>query len=295
MNLTHAARKLVPSSVKGSVKKFIRRANPITANSILNSLYWPLGYQSAADHKLLWTRPPQQSRGPADSLPIPPPDLRMAYNTDDDNDYLASGQYTADWLHRLANQHSINLTKGPAMEWGCAAGRVLRHFLPEARQSEFWGTDQAGPHIAWCKQNFSPPFKFVTCTAYPHLPFPDNYFSFIYGISIFTHLYHLIDTWLLEFRRILAPGAHAIFTIHDQHTLQYFHEVPEDRPDWLQPHEASAGMTGDVMVFGNGDWDRIFTLFHTDWVRREWGQYFEVVSIEPRAEAYQTAVVLQKR
>ncbi|HEV8606401.1 MAG TPA: class I SAM-dependent methyltransferase [Tepidisphaeraceae bacterium] len=295
MNFTDAAQRLVPTAVKGKVKQLIRRAAPLTANGILNSMYWPLAFQSVSDHKLVWTRSTAATTSPNDPLPIPPPDLRMAYYADDDSDFLGSGQYTSTWLRRIAQQHSINLTHGPALEWGCASGRVLRHFEPEARRAEFWGIDQAGPHIAWCKEHLSPPFKFLTCTAYPHLPFPDNFFSFIYGISIFTHLYHLIDVWLMEFRRILAPGGHAIFTIHDEHTLQYFREVPEDRPNWLDPQDLSPNPTGDLTIFGNGDWDRVFTVFNTDWVRKEWGQYFQIISIEPRAEAYQTAVILQKR
>lgn len=293
MNLSNAAQRLVPSAVKGKVKQFIRKAAPLTANKILDSLYTPLPFEAAGENKLVWSRSTADAHGNG-SLPIPPAELRMSYNTDSGEGFLASGKYAADWLHRLAGVHSINLL-GRSLEWGCATGRVLRHFEAEAKVGEFWGTDQAGPHIAWCKDHLCPPFRFVTCTAYPHLPFADNTFDFVYGISIFTHLVHLIDAWLMEFRRILAPGGHAIFTIMDEHTIGYFREVPEDRPDWLSADDVAAGLSGDIMLFGGNDWGHSFTLFRTDWVKREWGQYLDVISIEPRAEAYQSAVVLAKR
>jgi len=294
MDFTHAAQRLLPTAVKGKVKQLIRSASPITATRIIDSLYSPLTFHPAGHNKLVWSRSATAARNPNDPIPIPTPDLRMGYDTDDDASFLESGQYTSDWLHRLINKYSMDLTR-PCMEWGCATARVLRHFQPEARNTEFWGIDQAANHIAWCKENCSPPFKFMNCTAYPHLPFPDNHFSFIYGISVFTHLFHLIDTWLMEFRRILAPGGHAIFTIMDEHTLDYFRELPDHRPDWLDPEDISAGLTGDIMVFGGDDWGHSFTIFKDDWVRHEWSQYLDVVAIEPRSEAYQSAVILARR
>src|SRR5215208_2029484 len=172
MNLTS----VVPASVKGKVKQLIRRADPLTANKVLDSLYSPLEFRSAGENKLVWSRSTTTASGPTGALPIPPAELRMAYNTNAADGFLASGQYTADWLHRLAGLHSIKLLDR-ALEWGCGTGRVRRHFQEEARVAEYWSIDQAGPHIAWCKDHLSPPFKFVTCTAYPHLPFPDNHFS----------------------------------------------------------------------------------------------------------------------
>ena len=290
MSLTQ---RLVPSAVKGKVKQFIRSASPLTASRIIDSIYSPIPFHSQGQNKHVWSRSTKSTRSAGDPIPVPPPHLRMGYDTDDDHFFLESGKYTYDWLRRLAGKYSIDLSRR-TLEWGCASGRVLRHFQNEARAGEFWGIDQAAAHIAWCKENLSPPFKFLTSTAYPHLAFPDNYFNFIFGISVFTHLFHLLDTWLMELRRILAPGGHAILTIMDENTLDYFREFPDERPDWLDGQEVSAGLSADITVFGGTDWGHSFTLFKTDWLRQEWGQYFNVVAIEPRAEAYQSAVVLAK-
>ncbi|MEA2368063.1 MAG: hypothetical protein QOH38_781, partial [Thermoleophilaceae bacterium] len=47
-----------------------------------------------------------------------------------------------------------------ALDFGCGAGRVLRHFLPEAEEAEFWGCDIDGPSIEWLQENLTPPFHF---------------------------------------------------------------------------------------------------------------------------------------
>jgi SAM-dependent methyltransferase len=110
------------------------------------------------------------------------------------------------------------------MDWGCATGRTLRHFAVEAGANEFWGTDQDEASVTWAKENLSPPFRFVTCTAYPHLPFSDSKFGLIYGLSVFTHLEYLQDLWLMEIHRVLRSGGHAIFTVHDEHTVRFMAE-----------------------------------------------------------------------
>ncbi len=215
----------------------------------------------------------------------------------DDREFLQSGRRTSELIRRIADQHAVSLRSGPVLEWGCASGRVIRHFADEARDTPFWGIDVDGSHLNWAKANLSPPFKFLTCTAYPHLPFEDNSVDVVYGISVFTHMVHLIDAWLMEFRRILVPGGHAVFTIHDEHTWNYLGQSPDHRPPWVGNEDLTRGLAADMVVFCDGttpSWGSTFSFFRTDWIAREWGQYFDVVSFEPFAADYQTAVVLKK-
>jgi ubiquinone/menaquinone biosynthesis C-methylase UbiE len=39
-----------------------------------------------------------------------------------------------------------------ALDFGCGAGRVLRHFAGEAEAGEFWGCDIDDASIAWLRQ-----------------------------------------------------------------------------------------------------------------------------------------------
>jgi SAM-dependent methyltransferase len=293
---------IVPEGLRHKLRDVIRRSVPLNANAVVRSLYTPVSLHPAegggagGGQKLVWSRSPR-SAGPmaSDGLPVPPPDLRMGY-TDDADDFIQTGARTAAMLRALLAREGVTLGLGTrALEWGCASGRVIRHFRAEAQACEFWGIDQDDPHLDWAKQNLAPPFHFVGCTALPHLPFADGAFQFVYGISVFTHLVHLIDMWLMEFRRILAPGGLAVFTVHDEHTLGYFREHPEHCPDWLAGEDLGAAQTDDVVVYRTSDdWGHIFTHFRGEWLRDEWGRYLEFVSLEPRAEGYQTAVVLRK-
>lgn len=298
MDLAKWAMRFVPNPVKRELKQKIREVVPLNANQILSSLYSPALAGMTNRGKLTWTRETLRGRSLGAPLPFPPRHLMMGY-ADNEEEFLSQGRKTSNSIRRILEREEISLASANSvMEWGCASGRVLRHFAAEAKHCDFWGVDQDGLHINWAKENLSPPFKFLTCTAYPHLPFEDGKFKLVYGISVFTHLFHLVDMWLMEFRRVLAPGGYALFTIHDEHTWRWFSEQAADRrPRWLANEDFSGELSDAVVVFrreNSPSWNTIYTFFHTDWVASEWGRYLDVVSFEPLAEDYQTAVLLRK-
>ena len=108
----------------------------------------------------------------------------------------------------------------------------------------------------------------------------------MYGISIFTHMVHLIDTWLMEFRRILAPGGLAVFTVHDENTLRFFEKEGDGTNPWVSNDQVAGGLKDDVVVLCDAKapfWGSVFTFFRTDRIADEWGKYLDVVAIEPFA------------
>jgi SAM-dependent methyltransferase len=217
----------------------------------------------------------------------------------DDHEYLEAGAASARFIRGILEREGAPIGPGQwILEWGCASGRVLRHFAPEATQGNVWGVDQHGPSISWCKDHLSPPFRFVTCTAYPHLPFEDGTFNVVYAGSVFTHLLHLMDMWLMEFRRILRPGGHALFTVHDEHTWRVLCSSSEAQKrivDPSHPESFAGSLDHDVtFLYAGGSWDRVVSFLRSDWIRRDWSQYLDVVSFEPQSESYQTTVVLRK-
>ena len=95
-----------------------------------------------------------------DQLPIPPRELLARTNPrhDDRSDewyrdfYLRTGR-----ARRLAIQRALPddfaFDGKRVLDFGCGAGRVLRHFQPEAESGEFWGCDLYEPTIAWLNEN----------------------------------------------------------------------------------------------------------------------------------------------
>jgi ubiquinone/menaquinone biosynthesis C-methylase UbiE len=219
----------------------------------------------------------------------------MGYGSGDLKHYLASGARSAGMLRDVMARNGVKLEAGDSMlDWGCAAGRVVRNFATEARGDvTVWGCDVHAPSIEWAKNHLSPPFKFFNSLALPQLPFPEATFKFICGISVFTNLVAMRDLWLLELRRVLRPDGCLVMTIHNETAWAAFRN--NGMPRWM-PAELSnlAKMPGELVEIRGSSWENCHTFFHSDYVRRIWGQYFSVAEILPGAESRQTAVVLKR-
>ena len=217
----------------------------------------------------------------------------MGYGQDTEA-YLARGRNTASMLRSIVEEYgNVFDCNSALLDWGCTTGRVLRCFAEEAKTAEVWGVDVDQLSIDWAIAHLSPPFRFLCTSAYPSLPFPDAKFSLIYGISVMTHLEHFRGMWLMELGRILRPGGLAILTVHDEHTVQWFKEHAP--PRWL-PEEVRLDdlVKHQVSLIRSRDWFHTFTFLRSDHIRQEWGLYLDVLEIRPRAEVYQSAVVLRK-
>jgi SAM-dependent methyltransferase len=282
----------VPLRVKHELKRWLMGEEAVRYGVITRThTPWPGRLQQAAYalDRDAFVSPPH-----AGGLPLPPPELRMGYDPDGTG-YLSSGEWVAKALRAILYENQVELRDGDRiLDWGCASGRVLRHFVEDADRMEFWGADQEEQLILWAKANLCPPFKFLMATEHPHLPFEDNTFRLIYGISVFTHLEFLIDQWLMEMRRILQPGGVAVFTVHDEASLQYFREkgLPPAMKGRLDLDEA---LHHDAWILTGESWANGLPFFRSDYIRREWSTYLEVVEIRPAFIDYgQSAVVLRK-
>ena len=230
-----------------------------------------------------------------DGLPVPPAELTMGYGAGNLDHYLACGRRSYESLTGLLRKQQVELKSGDAMlDWGGAAGRVVRNFIAESQRGcEVWGCDVHAPSIQWAQNHLSPPFKFFNSSALPHLPFADGHFKFIYGLSVFTHLIALRDLWLLELRRVLRPDGCLILTVHNESTWEYFRT--KHMAAWMPAEFRDVPeMPGECIEIRGSRWEHCYTFFHSEYLRRVWGQFFHVADIVPCAEGYQTAVVLKK-
>jgi SAM-dependent methyltransferase len=226
-------------------------------------------------------------------LPLPPVDLMQRVGRIDDPDveraYEAIGCCSRERIERLLPADWTWESKR-VLDFGCGAGRTLRHFLDEAERAEFYGCDIDAPSIAWLEAHLSPPLHVFESGESPSLPQPDAFFDLIYALSVFTHLTDHWAGWLLELHRVLKPNGLLFATFLNE------------------------GMWAD---FGSGDWDedRIGMnvtkswnpwnsggpiVFHSEWwIREHWARAFEVDLLEHRDPAEssggQGAALLRRR
>ena len=177
------------------------------------------------------------------------------------------------------------------LDFGCGAGRTLRHFLGEAKESEIWGCDIDEPSIAWLRANLSPPLHAVPNGPVPPLTFDDKFFDFVYVISVFTHLTDSWSAWLLEMHRILADDGILIATFMGEGLCDVMSGEP-----WV---EDRIGMN---VYSPDQEWDKggPMVLHSPWWIRAHWGRAFEILDLHPygfldQGVSGQGVVVMRKR
>lgn len=269
----------------------------MSANNTLASLYLP-PVLSNGDTYLISDRVP--SNGSVigeDGRALPPIELAMGY-LKSPTGYIRGGRESADVLRSLATKYASLSSQDRVLEWGCSSGRVIRHFIEdvEAREHECWGVDLEARAIEWAREHLHP-ILFTTCTTVPHLPFADEYFKLIYGLSVMTHTQHLEDMWLVELRRLVRPGGIVVLTIQDEDSIEIYRQ--DGKPSWIPNEVDIEDLLGEkerTVIPGKGPSDT-FTFFSKKYIHRVWGKFFHVEEIIPRwvSGSQQSAVVLLRQ
>jgi SAM-dependent methyltransferase len=171
------------------------------------------------------------------------------------------------------------------LDFGCGAGRTLRHFLAEADGAELWGADQDAASIGWIQANLSPPLNAWRCSHGPPIGLPLGSFDLIWAISVFTHLTVGSIPWLLELHRLLKDDGLLIATYYGRWNSDFLAEEP-----W---EEDRVGMN---VLHHNVDWDHggPVVLMSEWWVREHWGRAFEVIEIAPQIDNMSWALLRKK-
>ena len=292
-----------------SSKKFPERLDTHTNNAILghpslSAKFYP--YEADRAFYLL-PKVSRDNKTPHAELPIPPLDLRQhAYLGPDSEAYLAAGEKYVKKMVDILKTSGVSVEPGMRiLDFGCGDGMMVRQFREIAESGEAWGVDINGSQMMWCQRHLSPPFKFVTTTSFPHLPFEEGSFDLIYSFSVFTHICDLAEAWLLELRRILRPGGVLYLTVHDNHTIDLIYkknrgfqfEQLRDAEKSLSFRDSDFAMFTLNRVPGGGiegEGRQAMVFYDIDYLRQHWGNYLKILSATEEAYVHQTAIVLQK-
>lgn len=174
-------------------------------------------------------------------LPIPPSRLIFAVQGSEDlQAFLSTGSDAARNIREVMDRQKVQLEGLDAiLDFGCGAGRVLRHWHA-LRGPEVHGMDIHPGFVEWCRRNL--PFAcFEVNQLRQRTSYSDGKFDLIYAFSVFTHLSQEGQFfWIREMTRVLKPGGYLILSTHgDIYITRYV--APEDHPRYR---------LGELIVYG---------------------------------------------
>ena len=218
-----------------------------------------------------------------DGLPLPAPERRQrVQGSDSECFFLQEGCSAYVKLEQALREHA-GKSYGEfsrVLDWGCGCGRLARHFAPGLKP-RLTGVDIDGDNVAWCRENLGFA-EFAAVPLHPPTDLPAGGFDLLIGISVFTHLAEDVQReWLGELRRLAAPGAILLMTVHGLTSA-----VRCGRPAHLLRFLASRGcynMGACIDLDGFiSDSEYYQSVYLSErYIRRHWSDYFEVVSIIP--------------
>ena len=237
---------------------------------------------------------PPGSEGPVADGPTPPfPPLDLA----DRVSSLPEGTNALDhfeWLGLMTRQSidaalpdDYSYEGKRLLDFGCGAGRTLRHFLDVAENAEVRGTDIDVSSIDWLQENLCPPLHAEVCDEDPPLDYESESFDLVWAVSVFTHLAENSAEWMLELHRILKDDGILIASF-----MGRLNHEPLTGEPW---DEDRIGMK---VIGHDNPWDQGGpSVFMSDWwVREHWGRLFEVEIIGPGVETLnQSWAVMRKK
>lgn len=192
-----------------------------------------------------------------------------------------------DTIRNKVSEFHLDLeTASPVLDFGCGTGRLMQFWNSD---QEVWGIDVNHNMIKWCRENLDNSLNFL-CPSAPHLPFEDNYFKFIFGWSVFTHISYNYLLWLLELRRILCPTGLLLITVLDDYVL-YKQNI--DFPYVRNNKDVINNITNGNRDFLIASVNNL-TFFRKDNLEKELSKYFNILDYCEPFYTFQSAFILSK-
>lgn len=265
----------------------------------------PVGYPAEIidtallDRYVTWTRLPRDEmteKVRRDTWPIPHSNNREGYDPDSSFSYWLIGYIDSQNIQDLARKHGVSC--GRYLDFGGSTGRIFRHFATQTDAWDVWTCDFKASSVEFNLKYFPARIRPFLNTSFPSLPLPDEYFDLITACSVFTHIDEAETSWLLELRRLLKIGGLACISIHNGAT--WTDMVPELRAtvERFRPEIANEPtLPADRLVVtfrDDGDPYKCNTFHSDNYIRQNWGRYFDIRDIQPHFLGEQAMVVCQR-
>ena len=172
---------------------------------------------------------------------VPPKTLAYdAYLVLDWDFYKQSDEEAVEFLADISKGYIPSAMSFRVLEWGCGggSGRVIRH-IPAAFtiETEIYASNCNPGTINQCGENINHIRVFLNRLQSP-LQFEEEYFDFIYSISVFTHLSEVVShQWIDELFRIARLGGGLVITTNGDSWKNIM------RPDELEIYHA-----GEIII-----------------------------------------------
>jgi SAM-dependent methyltransferase len=180
------------------------------------------------------------------------------------------------------------------LDFGVGCGRVIRPlhelclntYLTDG-ELHWFGSDIDAEAIAWCTSTIESIGTFVLNSHMPPLPFDDQYFDFVYSISIFTHLPEDMQfAWLSELRRVIRIGSFAVLSTHSTDFIPTSLKGVPQNPEF---YHYDVGVTEGLPTFYQKSYHSI------EYIHKRWSEYFAIRKIIPQGIAGRQDLVLCQR
>ncbi len=232
-----------------------------------------------------------------DGFPIPPIEHWRGYGGSPEQYVALATRHTDSMLGVLAGYAAAAEMPKRVLDFGCAACPMLRVLAMRRPQWEAWGCDIDPVAIDWSRRNLSRSLRLFTSTTAPHLPLAGAMFDVVYAGSVFTHIEHMADAWLLELARVLRPGGHLYVTIHDRAFIRH---TIANAPQWemtqlIVRHFGENAAEGAWVWRAIGTGSRANLFYDRDYFVRMASPALEARGAHERAYGDQTALVFARR
>lgn len=224
--------------------------------------------------------------------PVPPKKLQ---------ERVSGAYYWKFFSHGLNMLHDIDKALEPhqqsiykfskILDFGCGCGRFLIPLSLKMDPAKLYGCDIDKKAITWFQNNYPNLGGLYTNPHRPPTNYPDDFFDFVYSVSIFTHLPEDMQfEWLGELKRITKKNGWLVLTVHG---TKFMNEIPEKFHALLKDkgfyYHKETEKTKGLPDFYKG-------AYHQHpYIQKEWSKYFRVVSmLDQGIGAHQDLILLQK-